>query len=262
VWSGGYVGGDYSSGLGGYHQSGGTFTVTGSGDIAPIAEGHGGPADGAATVTDYLLGTFAGLIALAVVAAMFMTAEYRRNLIRVTLAASPRRGRVLAAKAIVAAAVSFAAGLVGAAVAVTAGSAITHARGYYLFPVPAGTEVRVIVGTGLLAAVTAVLALAVGTMVRRSAAAVTIVIVAIVLPYFVSVAAVVPLSVADWLLRITPAAGFAAQQAYPQYPQVNAIYSVLNGYFPLTWWAGLLVLCGWAGAALAGAALLLRRRDS
>ena len=93
--------------------------MTGSGDIAPIAEGHGGPADSAATVNDYLLGTFAGLIALIVVATMFMTAEYRRNLIRITLAASPRRGRVLAAKAIVVAAVSFVAGLVGAAVAVS-----------------------------------------------------------------------------------------------------------------------------------------------
>ena len=53
---------------------------------------------------------------------MFMTAEYRRGLIRVTLAASPRRGRVLAAKAVVIAAVAFAAGLVGAAVVVTEGS--------------------------------------------------------------------------------------------------------------------------------------------
>ena len=44
---------------------------------------------------------FAGLIAVVVVAAMFITAEYRRGLIRITLAASPRRGRVLAAKAVV-----------------------------------------------------------------------------------------------------------------------------------------------------------------
>ena len=262
AWTGGYIGGDYSSGIGGYHQSGGQFTVTGSGDIAPIAAGHGGPADSAATVNDYLLGTFAGLIALAVVAIMFMTAEYRRNLIRITLAASPRRGRVLAAKAIVVAAVSFVAGLAGAAVAVVGGSAITHARGYYEFPVSGSAEVRVIIGTGLLAAVAAVLALAVGTMVRRSAAAVAIVIVALVLPYFLAVAAGVPLGAANWLLRVTPAAGFAVQQAYPKYPQVNAIYSALSGYFPLAWWAGLAVLCGWAAVALAGAAVLLRRRDT
>jgi len=65
--------------------------VTGSGDIAPIAAGHGGPADSAITVNEYLVGAFAGLIAVAVVATMFMTAEYRRGLIRITLAATPRR---------------------------------------------------------------------------------------------------------------------------------------------------------------------------
>jgi ABC-type transport system involved in multi-copper enzyme maturation permease subunit len=255
-WAGAYIGAADASGIGSYHQAGGRFTVTGSGDIAPIAEGHGGPADAALTINEYLLGTFAGLIALAVIAAMFMTAEYRRNLIRVTLAASPRRGRVLAAKAIVVAAVSFAAGLAGAAVAVT------HSRGYYEFPVPWSAEVRVVIGTGLALAVFAVLSLAVGTLVRRSAAAIAIVVVAVVLPYFLALASVVPLGTGDWLLRITPAAAFAVQGAYPRYAQVTAIYSVLSGYFPLPWWGGLAVLCAWTAAALAGAVVLLRRRDA
>jgi ABC-type transport system involved in multi-copper enzyme maturation permease subunit len=261
-WAGGYIGSAEIPGAGAHHQAGGRLTVTGQGDIAPIPAGHGGPADAAATLTGYLLGTFAGLIALAVVATMFMTAEYRRNLIRVTLAASPRRGRALAAKAIVIGAVSFVIGVAGAAIAVLAGTAITRARGYYEFPVPGSTEVRVVIGTGLLAAAAAVLALAVGTMVRRSAAAVAIVIATIVLPYFLAVAAVVPLGAAGWLLRITPAAGFAVQAPYPQYPQVQAIYSAVSGYFPLGPWAGLAVLCAWAAVALAGAAVLLRRRDA
>jgi ABC-type transport system involved in multi-copper enzyme maturation permease subunit len=262
TWTGEYIGAAEAPSGGGYHQAGSRFTVTGSGDIAPIAEGHGGPLDPALTVTDYLLGTFAGLIAIAVVATMFITAEYRRSLIRATLAASPRRGRVLAAKAIVIGAVSFVAGLAGAAAAVLIGAAITHARGYYEFPVPWPTELRVIIGTGALLAVSAVLALAVGTVVRRSAAAVVIVIVTIVLPYFLAVASVLPLGVSDWLLRITPAAGFAVQQAYPQYAQVTALYSPLSGYFPLASWAGFAVLCAWAAVALAGAAFLLRRRDA
>jgi ABC-type transport system involved in multi-copper enzyme maturation permease subunit len=261
-WAGRYVGADNASGIGSYHQVGGRFTVTGSGDIAPIAEGHGGPADSAITIHDYLLGTFAALIALAVIAAMFMTAEYRRNLIRVTLTASPRRGRVLAAKAIVIGAVSFVAGLVGAAAAVVIGMAVTHHRGYWAFPVSGSAEARVIIGTAALAAVTAVLALAIGAMVRRSAAAIAIVIVTIVLPYFMAVAAVVPLGAADWLLRITPAAGFAVQGAYPQYAQVDAIYSAMSGYYPLSFWVGLAVLCAWAAAALAGATYLLRKRDA
>src|SRR5215469_1188574 len=263
AWAGEYIGGADASGIGSYHQAGGRFTVTGSGDIAPIPAGHGGALDSAATIADYLLGTFLGLIALGVVAAMFMTAEYRRSLIRMTLAASPRRGRVLAAKAVVIAAVSFVVGLAGAALAVLVGGAITHARGYYEYPVSGMTEVKVIVGTGLFAAVAAVFALAIGAITRRGATAVVGVIVAIVLPYFLAVSAAVPLGVGDWLLRITPAAGFALQSAYPRYDQVTAIiYSPLSGYYPLSWWAGLLVLCAWTTAALGAAAYLLRRRDA
>ena len=108
--------------------------MTGQGDIAPIPAGHGGQADPAVTVSDYLIGTFAGLIALVVVAALFVTAEYRRGLIRLTFAATPARGRVLAAKSVVVAVVGFIVGLLGAGVAVLAGEAITRARGYYAFP--------------------------------------------------------------------------------------------------------------------------------
>jgi len=261
-WAGTYIGAANGSGIGRYHQAGGRFTVTGSGDIAPVPAGNGGPAATAATVGGYLLGTFAGLVVLAVVATMFMTAEYRRNLIRVTLAASPRRGRALAAKAVVIGAVAFVTGLAGAGIAVLAGTAVTHSRGTYQFPVSGLTEARVIIATGVLAALSAVLALAVGAIVRRSALAVTIVIATVVLPYFLSVAAVVPSGAADWLLRITPAAGFAVQAPYPRYPQVSVLYSVLSGYYPLSPWAGLAVLCGWTAVALAGAAVLLRRRDA
>jgi len=264
TWTGADVGRplDYP-GFGSYHQAGGRFTVTGTGDIAPIPEGHGGDADSALTVTEFLVGTFAGLIALGVVAALFITAEYRRNLIRVTFAASPRRGRVLAAKAVVVAAVSFVVGVLGAAAGVLLGTAIAHARGYYVFPVSAATEAKVIIGTGLFAAVAGVLGLAVGAIVRRGAAAVAIVIVVIAVPIFLAISAALPLGAADWVLRVTPAAGIALQQAYTQYGQVTGIiYSPLSGYYPLSWWAGLLVMCAWTAAALAGAAYLMRRRDA
>ena len=263
VWTGGYVGAAYASGVGSHRQAGGEFSVTGSGDIAPIPPGHGGGADSAITVSEYLLGTFAGLIALGVVAALFITAEYRRSLIRVTFAASPRRGRVLAAKAVVVAAVSFVVGAAAAAVAVLLGTAITHARGYYSAPVSGVTELKVIIGTGLFAAVAAAGALAVGAITRRGAAAVTIVIVALAVPVFLAISRAVPAGAGDWLLRVTPAAGISVQQAYPQYQQVaSTVYSPLNGYYPLSWWAGLLVLCAWAAVALGVAAYLLRRRDA
>jgi ABC-type transport system involved in multi-copper enzyme maturation permease subunit len=261
-WTGQPVGTPQQSGIDGYHQAGGQFTLTGIGDIAPIPAGHGGPADPAVTVSDYLVGTFAALIALVVVAALFATTEYRRGLIRLTFAAIPSRGRVLAAKSVVVAGVGFVIGLAGAAIVVLAGEAITRARGNYAFPVTGTAEARVILGTAVLAAVFAVLALAIGVIVRRSAATVAVATGVIVLPYFLAVFAAVPLSAGNWLLRTAPAAGFALQQPYPEYHQVTMLYAPFSGYFPLSALAGLGVLLAWTAAALAVAGYLLRRRDA
>jgi ABC-type transport system involved in multi-copper enzyme maturation permease subunit len=262
AWSGGYVGGgDYAPGIGSYHQSQGQFTVTGSGDIAPVPAGASAPGGPSITLTNLLVGTFAGLIAVIVVATLFITAEYRRGLIRVTLAASPHRGRVLAAKAVVIGLASFVAGLVGAAAALIIGKHIASTR-QYVFPASWATEVRIVVGTAALVAVVAVLALAVGAMMRRSAAAVTAVIVAIVVPYILAVASILPVGVGDWLLRLTPAAGFAVQQSAIAYPQVAALYSPNGGYYPLAPWAGFAVLAAYAALALAAAVVLLRKRDA
>ena len=105
-WTATNVGGTGQNGVGQpgtFSQSGGVLTVTGgSGDIAPLTGGAG-----VISIQRALLGTFFGLIPLVVVAAMFITGEYRRGLIRVSLTAAPRRGRLLAAKAVVIAAVGF-----------------------------------------------------------------------------------------------------------------------------------------------------------
>jgi ABC-type transport system involved in multi-copper enzyme maturation permease subunit len=261
TWTGANLGsGGSSAPSAGFHQAGGTLTVTGSGDIAPDVPGA--PDGGGIPVERTLLGAFAGLIAIVIVAAMFMAAEYRRGLIRVTLVASPRRGRVLAAKAAVIGSVTFIAGLAGAAAALALGERLLRSNGNFVPPVSLVTEVRVVAGTAAVLAVTAVLALALGALLRSSAAAITTVIMAIVLPYFLAdTVPVLPAAASDWLLRVTPAAGFAIQQSIPQYPQVSASYTPANGYFPLAPWAGFAVLCGYAVLALGLAVILLRRRD-
>jgi ABC-type transport system involved in multi-copper enzyme maturation permease subunit len=240
---------------GGFQRAGGRFTVTGSGDIAPAVAGLSN------TIADPLIATFAGLVVVGVVAAMFITAEYRRGLIRTTLTASPRRGQVLAAKAVVIGAVTFTAGLAAAAVVVALGQRIMRGNGVYVYPVTLLTGLRVVAGTAALLAVSAVLALAIGTAVRRSVMAVTAVIVVIVVPYLLAVSAVLPDSATEWLLRVSPAAAFAVQQTMPQYPQVSNVYLPSDGFYPLAPWAGLAVLCAWAAAALGLAFFLLRRRD-
>src|SRR5262249_41687400 len=80
--------------------------------------------------------------------------------------------------------------------------------------------------------VAAVLALAVGATLRRSAATVTAVLAVIVLPYVLAVASILPAGVSAWLLRLTPAAAFAIQQTLPQYPQVRSAYTPANRYLP------------------------------
>lgn len=243
----------------GYRQAGGTYTLTGTGDIAPEVPGRGSPAK---TVEDSLVGVFAGLVVVTVVATMSVTAEYRRGLIRTTLTASPRRGRVLAAKSVVIGAISFVTGLVAAVAAVLLVRSVERSKGFPMHHTTSATEVRVVLGTAALFAVTAVLALALGTVLRRSAGAVTAVVVAIVLPYILAVAAVLPPGPSRWLTRLTPAAAFAVQQSVHRYAQVAADYTPADGYFPLSPWAGLAVLCGYAAAAVAAAAVLLRRRDA
>jgi ABC-type transport system involved in multi-copper enzyme maturation permease subunit len=249
-------------------QSAGTLSLASFGDIGPAAgNAYGGSGQ---SLHRALAGTFFGMIPLIVVAAMFITAEYRRGLIRVSLTAAPRRGRLLAAKAVAIGAVGFVAGLVAATLALAVGTPLLLRAGPLAWPVSLLTEARMVAGTGALLAVAAVLALAIGTIVRRSAPAVATVIVVIVVPYLFAFG---PLSGSQphgsgpgggggWPLQITPAAALSLQQAVPQFHQLLAVYPLANGYYPLAPWAGLAVECAWAAGALALAFFLLRRRDA
>jgi ABC-type transport system involved in multi-copper enzyme maturation permease subunit len=257
-WRGTAVGGTGLPGIG-MHRRSRAFIITGSGDIAPAVVGPG--SDPGSGIERTLIGAFVGLIVLAIVATLFITGEYRRGLIRSTFAASPQRGRVLAAKALVIGSVAFVAGLTGAGIALPLGDHMLRANGNAVYPAGTSTELRAIVGTAALLAVASVLALALGTVMRRSALAVTAVILFIVLPYILAVASFLPAGPAEWLMRVTPAAAFAVQQTLVRYPQVAAAYTPANGYYPLSPWAGLAVLSGYTLCALGLATYLLRRRD-
>jgi hypothetical protein len=262
VGGGGPIGnGPVGRGPTGFTEAGGTYTLTGSGDIAPVTPG---PDSGfpTATIEQSLAGAFIGLIAIVVVAAMFFTAEYRRGLIRTTLAATPRRGAVLAAKAIVVGGVAFVTGLVAGTIAVAVGVHLEDSNGQVVLPVPALTEIRVVAGTAAVLAVAAVFAVALGAVLRRSAAAVTIAIVTVVLPFLLAALNAFPPGVGDWLLRLTPAAGLAIEQSIPNYPQVASTINPVVGYYPMPPFAGFAVLCAWAAVALALAVYVLRRRDA
>jgi ABC-type transport system involved in multi-copper enzyme maturation permease subunit len=240
-------------------RSGGAFRMTVyGGDIAPYET----TVDPLETV---LLATAIGIIAVIALGALYITAEYRRGLIRTTFTASPRRGRVLVAKAMVIGVVTFAAALVGTAVALPIAERKLASGGWVssVYPVWSLTSahgLRIVVGTAGLLAVSAILALSAGAVLRRSAAAITAVVVLVIIPEILGV--VLPQGPADWVLRLTPAAAFGVQQGLPQYPQVMNTCMPYNGCFPLSPWAGFAVSCAWAAAALGLAVYLLRRRDA
>ncbi len=255
AWAGTRIGDDGPAES--FQASGGTYTVVGSGDIAP---GQGDGAGGGIEHT--LVGAFATLTVMVVLGVLFISTEYRRGLIRTSMTASPRRSRVLAAKAIVIGAVTFVTGLIGAVITIPLSEHLLRANGNFIPPITGLTEVRIVAGTAALLAIAAVLALAVGTILRRSAGAVAAAIVLVVLPYILGTAGVLSAGPSEWLLRIFPAAAFAIQQSIPAYPQVDQAYTPLNGFYPLAPWAGFAVLCAWAAVALGVASYLLRRRDA
>lgn len=84
-------------------------------------------------------------------------------------------------------------------------------------------------------------------MLRRSAGAITGVALLVVLPE--RLAGALPLTAAQWLQRLTPAAGFAVRQTKVRYTALEP-------------WAGLLILAAYAAAVLALALARLRRRDA
>ena len=212
-----------------------------------------------------LKGSAVGLLAVIALGALFITTEYRRGLIRTTFAASPHRGRVLAAKAIVIGSVTFAAGLIGTAIALVIAERKLNSGGwvssvYPIWGLTSGHGLQIVVGTAALLAIAAILALSAGVVLRRSAGAITVVVALLIVP--VILGTILPQGPADWVLRLTPAAAFGLQQGTPQYSQVMHTCEPYNGCFPLAPWNGFLVACVWAVAALGLAVYVLRRRDA
>jgi ABC-type transport system involved in multi-copper enzyme maturation permease subunit len=248
-------------GNGGYRRAGDAMVVTGSGDIAPAVASVGGD-----TASDSLLfGLVVALIVLIVIGTMFITGEYRRGLIRTTFAATPQRGGVLAAKAVVIGGVAFAVGAIASAAAIPIGEHVMSANGNYIFPADPRAVARVIAGSGALIALTAIAVLGIGTILRRSAGAILAGVVVFVLPAFTGPGIIGPTSsggAATWLYRVTPAAGFSMLGLLPRSGLVSYPYTMSNGYYPLPPWAGLLVLAGYAAVAMLAARVVLRRRDA
>ncbi len=115
---------------------------------------------------------FAQITAL-VLGTLVVTSEYGTGMIRATLAATPRRGAVLAAKALVLTGTLFVAGVVTAVVGYLAGNWFLDREGVGVALSDDGV-LRALLGSGLYLAGIGLFAMAAGLLIRHTAAALSI----------------------------------------------------------------------------------------
>jgi ABC-2 type transport system permease protein len=203
-----------------------------------------------------LAGVDLGQVVVALLAVLAVGGEYGTGMIRVTLAATPRRLMMLAAKAVVVTGWALAAAAVAVLGSVLAGRLIlpgrglSAANGYVLVSLGNGPDLRAALGSVLYLALIALLALGVTTAVRDSATGIGLVLGLLYL--FPIVSAVIPDHVLSrHLEQIAPMTAGLYIQA------TTGLQSL-----PLTPWQGLGVLALWALGALILGAVVLRLRDA
>jgi ABC-2 type transport system permease protein len=144
--------------------------------------------------------TFAQITAI-VLGTLTVTSEYGTGMIRATLAATPRRGAVLAAKALVLTGTLFVAGTVTAFAGYFAGNYFLDREGIGLALGDDGV-LRSMFGSGLYMAGLGLLAAGVGILVRHTAAALSIVLALV----FVAgnMAFLLPGTWGEWVAKLMP----------------------------------------------------------
>ena len=111
---------------------------------------------------------------------LVISSEYGTGMIRTTLTACPSRSRVLTAKAVVFFSLAFSITTVACGLVAMADSSMLSGSGSHT---PSGSQwLRATVGIGLYVALLGLLALAVGTMLRHSAGAITAMLGLVLLP--------------------------------------------------------------------------------
>jgi ABC-2 type transport system permease protein len=202
----------------------------------------------AAGVSEVLLGVLFAQLVLGVIGVLAFSGEYGTGMIRATLAVVPSRLPVLWAKLIVLAGLVLPVTLLCAVADFFTATALESARGGSVISLTAPGVLRTVAGSALYLTVVVIIGLAMGALLRKTAAGVAI---------FAAAFFVVPIVVGALPHSIQ---GFAA------YLPSNA-GGVLWGS-PLTTgnqlspWAGFGVLCGYAVVLTAAAAWRLRRHDA
>jgi ABC-2 type transport system permease protein len=203
-----------------------------------------------------LTGVELGQVLVAILAVLIISSEYSSGMICATLAATPRRPTVLAAKAITLTGVVAVAGtfaVLGSLLAgrlILPGHGFTAARSYPSLSITDGPTLRAAIGSVLYLILIALLSLGIATALRDSATSIGMALGLLYLFPILSQTIGNP----RWqrlLQQIGPMSSGLAIQATTDLRSL-----------PISPWAGLGVLAAWAAAALLAGGLVLRMRDA
>jgi hypothetical protein len=186
-------------------------------------------------------------LAIGVLGVLLVTSEYSSGAIGGSLAAVPRRGRLLAAKAVVIMVLAFVVVEILAFVAFFIGQALISGHAPTASLGQTGVA-RALIGAGLYGALLGMMGLALGTIIRSAAGAIAVLVAILyVLP---GIAAALPTSIEHTVQEYWPTQAGA---------QVTQVVHTANTLSP---WAGIGVFFLFVAALSAMAFTLLQRRDA
>ena len=198
---------------------------------------------------NFILSTGLGLgqLAICVLGVLVITSEYSSGTIRASLLAVPRRIPMLIAKGVVFSVLVFVIGEVVVFGSFYIGAAIVNSH----FPVSLSQPgvTRAVIGSGLYLTVLGLFALAIGSLIRHTAGAITTVI-GLVLVIF-PLTALLPYSWGKHIHAYMPT--IAGQLITQDKTQADQLLSP---------WQGFGVFCAWTALLLIVGAYLLKRRDA
>jgi ABC-type transport system involved in multi-copper enzyme maturation permease subunit len=235
----------------------GTAAVIGLGLLsAAFASGtlsspnRGGPPTSADPTAISLSGVMLAQLIIGSLGVMMTAGEYTTGMIRSSLAAVPKRLPVLWGKATVFAGVTFALMLVASLIAFLGGQAILSGAGAPSASLGDAGVLRAITGAALNLTGVGLMGVALGALLRSTAGAIsTLFGLVLILPGLLS------LLPSSWNANISP---YLPSSAIRAFTTIHA----QAGSTALSPGAGIAVFAGWVVVLLAGAAVLLKRRDA
>ncbi|HEY1665064.1 MAG TPA: ABC transporter permease [Trebonia sp.] len=198
-----------------------------------------------------LAGLFLGQLVIGVLGVLVITSEYSTGMIRTTLSTMPRRGTLIAAKALVFGLVALVTGLITSFISFFLGQALMSSH-HINASIGQPHVLRAVIGGALFLTACGLLAFGIGLLMRHTAGAIsTVVGLLFVLSILINF---LPTSWQNHIDKWMPAvAGSSIITTIKQAPGNTPMFAP---------WIGFAIFCGYVAIALIAGLILFRKRDA